>query len=86
MEKIKNGPAVDVPEDHLPTVTGNVAAVWRISDRFTPGDIDTLIAAYLAGSTVKQLAEQYRIGTTTVKRLLKKRGARKTTARADVRA
>ena len=49
----------------------------QVSERLTAEDIKTLVSAYLAGSTIRELAERYGLGTTSVKRLLRQHGARK---------
>jgi DNA invertase Pin-like site-specific DNA recombinase len=49
----------------------------RVRDRLTDGDIETLIADFLAGTSKRALAERYEIGMSSVKRILRKHGARR---------
>lgn len=49
----------------------------RVCDRLTDGDIETLIADFLAGTFKRVLAERYRIGLSSVKRILRKHGVRR---------
>jgi transcriptional regulator of aromatic amino acid metabolism len=80
LKKIKN----DTPdtEPDLASVRGNEPSVWRVTDRLSPSDVDTLIKSYQAGSTGRLLAERYNISTATVKRLLREHGVRKQRPRA----
>jgi hypothetical protein len=48
-----------------------------VCDRLTDGDIETLIADFLAGTFKRVLAERYRIGLSSVKRILRKHGVRR---------
>jgi len=48
--------------------------VWRISDRLSDADVSSLVAAYLGRTSVRELAERYKIGESSVKTLLRKRG------------
>ena len=50
---------------------------WRLRERLTEAQIDQLIAEYRAGATIKEVAARYGLGTTTIKRLLRQREARR---------
>jgi hypothetical protein len=52
---------------------GNVQTRKQIHRRLRPPEIDELAASYLAGATVYQLAEQFRIHRTTVSLLLERK-------------
>jgi DNA-directed RNA polymerase specialized sigma24 family protein len=51
--------------------------VWRVSDRLSEADIERLITYYREGTTAKELATEFEIGLTNVKRLLREHGARR---------
>ena len=73
----------DATEDAAPSTvsvrdaTKRVEWRRRIADRLTEADIRALVAAFLAGTPKRQLAERYEIGMTSVKRLLREHGATK---------
>jgi Helix-turn-helix domain of resolvase len=48
--------------------------VWRISDRLTEADIDSIVSSYRAGTTARELAELYKISKSSVKQILRERG------------
>lgn len=52
--------------------------VWRISDRLTEADIRSLVSSYRAGTTARELAEQFKISKSSVKQILRERGIRRT--------
>jgi predicted DNA binding protein len=52
--------------------------VWRISDRLTEADIHSLASSYGAGTTARELAEQFKISKSSVKQILRERGIRRT--------
>jgi predicted DNA binding protein len=54
--------------------------VWRISDRLTEADIRSLVSSYRAGTTARELAEQFEISKSSVKQILRERGIRRTSA------
>src|SRR4051794_23415121 len=51
--------------------------LWRLRDRLTEAQIKQLIAEYHPGATIKAVAARYGLGTTTIKRLLRQRNARR---------
>ncbi len=55
---------------------------WRVSDRLSEADLCNLALRYRAGTTGRELAEQFKISKSTVKRLLRERGIRRTTPAA----
>ncbi|WP_163513579.1 helix-turn-helix domain-containing protein [Fodinicola acaciae] len=57
-----------------PTVssTGRSPQLWRVADRLNEDEIRLLIAAFMAGTPKVQLAKQYGISLSSVKRLLRK--------------
>jgi hypothetical protein len=50
---------------------------WRVKDRVTSEDIDTLCAFYQAGASVQELAERYKISWSSVKTLLREWGVKR---------
>jgi hypothetical protein len=53
--------------------------VWRISDRRTEADIHSIVSSYRAGTTTRELAEQFKISKSSVKQIpLRERGIRRT--------
>jgi len=52
--------------------------VWRVSDRLSEADLCSLVSGYLVGLTARELAEQFKISKSSVKRLLRERGIRRT--------
>jgi hypothetical protein len=77
LDRINSEPPVCDPVDQLPSVDGSDPQAWRVSDRMSPEDSKALVTSYLAGSTIRVLAEQYGISGSSVKRLLREHGARK---------
>lgn len=55
----------------------HAARVWRVRDRLSAADIDSLIARYREGVTTWELAEHFKIGMTSVKQLLREHGVRR---------
>lgn len=56
--------------------------VWRVSERLSETDLSGLVASYRAGTTANALAEQFNISKSSIKRLLRERGIRRTTPAA----
>jgi len=77
LERVSDGPSAGEEEAKLVSADGPTPRAWQLSDRLSPSDVKTLVSAYLAGSTIRALAKQYGIGTSSVKRLLRQHGARK---------
>lgn len=50
---------------------------WRVSDRLNARDLSMLIERYREGTTIRQLAEQFKISESSVKRRLHKRGVQR---------
>ncbi|WP_130348430.1 hypothetical protein [Herbihabitans rhizosphaerae] len=55
-----------------------VPRVWRVRDRLSEADVRELVSAYLSGVTARELADRFAIGLSSVKRLLREHGARRT--------
>jgi hypothetical protein len=77
LDRINSEPPMCDPVDQLPSADGLDPQTWRISDRVSPEGSKALVQSYLAGSTIRVLAEQYGISGSSVKRLLREHGARK---------
>jgi len=77
MNRISSEPAAQQEQVQLPSADGPNPRAWHVGDRLSPADIKTLVRSFLAGTTIRVLAERYRISTTSVKRLLREHGARK---------
>jgi len=56
--------------------TGRSLRNWRVSDRLTETDINTLDVDFRSGAPKRVLAERYKISESTVKRLLRQRRVR----------
>jgi hypothetical protein len=51
--------------------------MWRVRDRLDDAGVRRLTSAYRDGATTRQLAEQFSIGMTSVKRLLREHQVRR---------
>lgn len=58
--------------------SGRPIRMWRVRDRLDDAGVRRLISAYRDGATTRQLAEQFGIGMTSVKRLLREHLVRRT--------
>jgi hypothetical protein len=70
----RRGPETD--SDAL-TVSGRVPDAWRVRDRLTEADVQSLISEFLTGTPKRVLAERYVVSFSTVKRILRKHGVRR---------
>jgi hypothetical protein len=70
------------PEPVLSVRSGQAPRVWRVSDRLSEADLCSLVCGYRAGTTARELAEQFNISKSSIKRLLRERGIRRTTPTA----
>jgi helix-turn-helix resolvase-like protein len=52
---------------------GGSRSRW-IRDRFTPEELQTMIDYYQAGTTAREVAEEYNVSLRSIKRLLRQRG------------
>jgi DNA invertase Pin-like site-specific DNA recombinase len=77
LERINEELPASEKESRLISADGPSPQAWRVNDRLASADIKSLLTSYLSGSTIRVLAEQYGISTTSVKRLLRQHGARK---------
>ena len=59
------------------SVDGRAPRMWRVRDRLAAGDIEQLIAEFLAGTSKRVLAERYAVSFSTVKNILRQHGARR---------
>jgi len=68
-------------QDHEPSnaVWGRTPGLRR--NRLTDGDIEHLIAEFLAGTSKRVLAERYAVSFSTVKNILRKHGVRRANLR-----
>jgi hypothetical protein len=85
LDRINSKPEPDEPQDQLPSADGPTPTTWRVSDRLSAADVKVLVQSYLAGDTIRVLAERYSISITSVKRLLREHGARKLPPRSTAR-
>lgn len=77
LNRVSDEPSATEDEGQLVSADGPAPRPWLVSECLSPMDVKTLVASYLAGSSSRALAEQYGIGQTSVKRLLREHGARK---------
>jgi hypothetical protein len=66
------------PETARSVRSGQAPRVWRVSDRLSEPDLCSLVSGYRAGTTARELAQQFNISKSSVKRLLRDRGIRRT--------
>ena len=59
------------------TVSGRIPGVWRVRDRLTDEDVQSLISDFLSGKSKRALTERYAVSLSTVKRILRKHGVRR---------
>lgn len=64
-------------ESGLSVCSESPPRVWRVSDRLSEADVSSLVADYRSGTSARELAERYKIGQSSVKTLLRKRGVRR---------
>ena len=72
-EHARRGKPLPAPE--LPT--HRVYRTWRVRDKLTDEDVQTLIKDFSTGTAKHVLAERYSISLGSVKRLLKQQGVRR---------
>lgn len=65
------------PETGRSVRSGQAPRVWRVSDRLDEADLCNLVSGYRAGTTARELAEQFNISKSSVKRLLREHGIRR---------
>jgi DNA invertase Pin-like site-specific DNA recombinase len=58
--------------------TGRVDRIWRTSDKLTADDEGEIVRLFMIGTAKTALARKYAISESSVKRLLRKHGARRT--------
>jgi len=52
-------------------------ATWRVKDRLTAEDVETIITSYKVGVALNELAERYEISRSSVKTLLRTQGVKR---------
>ena len=80
VDKIVKKIEMSEPNDlssHLHLVADSKWNAWQVADRLSEEDVAALVEAYRTGATAHELAAQYGLGMTTVKRMLRERGVRK---------
>jgi DNA-directed RNA polymerase specialized sigma24 family protein len=66
----------DEPETGRSVRCEQAPRVWRVSDRLSEAELHSLVSGYLAGITARELAEQFKISKSSVKRLLREHAQR----------
>ncbi len=69
------------PETARSVRSGQAPRMWRVSDRLSEADLCSLVCGYSTGTTARELAEQFNISKSSVKRRLRERGARRNNRR-----
>lgn len=73
--------AVSVDLDDEPELGGDRRAVsqtgWRVTDRLPVDGLREVVQYYRSGMTARELAEKFSISHSSVKRILRRAGARK---------
>jgi DNA-directed RNA polymerase specialized sigma24 family protein len=70
--EVVRGDASNEPDDPQPPQP----RPWSMADRLSPEDVQAMIEKYHAGTIAQDLAAQYGISVKSVRRLLRKHGAR----------
>jgi hypothetical protein len=61
-------------------ILGRAPRVWRVSDRLSEADMcSKLVSDYRAGTTARELVEQFNLSKSRIKRLPQEQGIRHTT-------
>ncbi len=81
LDKIHTGTPPD--DIDLVTVSGNQPEVWRMAERLSQSDVESMIDLYRGGSTGAELATKFNVSHSSVKRVLRQHGARKNQPRRD---
>lgn len=50
---------------------------WRVADRLSPEEIDTLMESYRTGTPMQDLINRYGLSKSTIKRHLRERGVKR---------
>jgi DNA-directed RNA polymerase specialized sigma24 family protein len=59
--------------------TGRVGRVWALNDRLSEADMQAIVQKFRAGTPKQELAEQYGISLSSIKRLLRRHDIRLST-------
>lgn len=62
----------DMPTE-VANVSGRPSAVWKIKDRLSVEDVETMVRLFRAGTTQRALADQYGLNLSSVKTILRQR-------------
>lgn len=73
------GPAVTRLDDSKPAVVAGPTRPWRLYDRLTSEDIDTIVHLYATGTTQKDLAAKFNISVSSIQRVLRDHSTREIT-------
>ena len=68
------GPAVTRLDDSSTPVIAGPTRPWRLYDRLTSEDIDTIVRLYAAGTIQKDLAAKFNISVSSIQRVLREHG------------
>jgi aminoglycoside phosphotransferase (APT) family kinase protein len=77
IESIRDDAPSEPGPDQLVSADGSGFRPWQVTERLGGSSIESMIKAYLNGSTIAELAELHTISPSSVKRLLREHGARK---------
>lgn len=67
-------PAVTRLDDSSTAVAAGPTRPWRLYDRLTSEDIDTIVRLYAAGTIQKNLAAKFNISVSSIQRVLRDHG------------
>lgn len=70
------GPAVTRLDDANTAAVAGPTRPWRLYDRLTSEDIDTIVRLYAAGTTQKDLAAKFNISVSSIQRVLRDHSGR----------
>lgn len=78
-EQLRGSAAVE-PYEAVSVRSEQAPRVWRVSDRMGATEVERLISCYRDGTTARELAEQFKVSLSSVKRLLRERKVRRRAA------
>ncbi|MBO3733121.1 helix-turn-helix domain-containing protein [Glycomyces sp. NEAU-S30] len=70
------GPAVTRLDDSNTAVAAGPTRPWRLYDRLTSDNIETIVRLYAAGTIHKDLAAKFNISVSSIQRVLRDHGGR----------
>lgn len=72
---------MSVDDDDEPELGGDRRALgqsgWRVTDRLPADGLSEVVRCYRSGMTARELAEKFSISHSSIKRILRRAGARK---------